>query len=293
MKKSELTEKLDLYLMEEKLDEKSENTQKQYRRVIKSFIDQLENEDVSKLDLMKFKQSLLDKYAPKTINNYITIVNKFIKYIEITEGSEDEFDFTKLKRYYSKNNLKNIKIQEKASLEDVLEAEELKRMLRTAKKNDYELFLIIEILVYTGIRISELRYFTYENIQSNFIEVKNKGKVRNVILRNNLRKKLLDYCTKKGIENGPIFQGKKDGTMLHNSTIRKRLKRIAGQARGIKIDKVHPHAFRHLFAIKFLEDGGDITELADILGHSSIDTTKIYTRSTDKMKKRKIENMKY
>ena len=81
--------------------------------------------------------------------------------------------------------------------------------------------------------------------------------------------------------------------MISYTTIYRRLKKIAGMCRGIKLDKIHPHSFRHLFAIKYLEIGGTITELADILGHKSVNTTMIYTRTTDKMKKKKLEQMKY
>ena len=162
-----------------------------------------------------------------------------------------------------------------------------------AKKKDYEIYLIIKIISLTGIRVNELKEFTYENIQKNYIVVKNKGKVRNIILTNDLQKKLIDFCKKEKIESGFIFRGKNENTMISYTTIYRRLKKIAGMCRGIKLDKIHPHSFRHLFAIKYLEIGGTITELADILGHKSVNTTMIYTRTTDKMKKKKLEQMKY
>lgn len=96
MKKSEIKNKINEYLLEEKLDEKSKNTLKHYEHVINMFVDSLESEEVTKTDLMKFKSSLLEKYKPKTISNYIVIVNKFIKYVEMT-ANEDEFDFERLK----------------------------------------------------------------------------------------------------------------------------------------------------------------------------------------------------
>lgn len=292
MKKSEIKEKIKPYLLEEKLDEKAERTQKQYQRVITMFVNSFKNEEITKNDLMEFKSYLIDNYKPKTVSNYIVIVNKFIKYLEITSKDED-FDFEKLRKYYSKKTLKNIKVQQKNSLDEVLEPEDLKRMLRMAKKKDYEMYLIIKIFSYTGIRAGELEFFTVENLASNYIEVRNKGKIREIILRQDLRKELLEYCKDKNITSGYIFRGKRAGTMLHHTTIYNRLKKIAGMCRGIKIDKVHPHSFRHLFAIKFMQDGGDISELKDILGHASIDTTSIYTRTTLKMKRKRLEKMKY
>lgn len=293
MKKEEMLKAIKPYLLEEKLDEKAEKTMTQYKRVITMFVNSLKSEDITKTDLMEFKSYLIDNYKPKTVSNYITIINKFIKYIELTSKDQDEFDFKKLRKYYSKKTLKNIKVQQKASLEEVLEPEELKRMLRMAKKRDYEMYLIMRIFSLTGIRASELRFFTVENIQSNYIEIRNKGKIREIILTNDLKKELSNYCKAKGITSGYIFKGKKDGTMLHHTTVYNRLKKIAGQCRGIKIDKVHPHSFRHLFAIKYMQEYGDVTELKDILGHSSVETTAIYTRTTSKMKRKRLEKMKY
>lgn len=290
--KSSMQLKVQEYLMEEKLDEKAKTTQAQYKHVLDLFFQNMPNEEITKLDLMNFKSLLIERYKPRTVSKYITIINKFIKYCELTD-IDDDFDFTKLKKFYSKNALKNIKVQQKASLEDVIEPEEFKRMLRMAKKKDYEMYLIMQIFAYTGIRQAELSFFTVENIKSNYIEVKNKGKIRTIILRNDLRNELIQYCQANNISEGYIFQGQKPGTMLHPWTIYNRLKKIARLCRGINLKKIHAHSFRHLFAVKFLNDGGDLTELADILGHSSVDTTRIYTRTTDKMKKKKLENMRY
>ena len=292
MKKSDIESKIEPYLLEEKLDEKSKNTMKQYKHVITMFVNSLKNEEVTKTDIMEFKSFLINKYKPKTVSNYIVIINKFIKYIEMIE-KEEEFDFERLKKYYTKQTLKNIKLQQKASLDEVLEPEDLKRMLSMAKKKDYEMYLIMRIFSFTGIRAEELKAFTVENVESNYIQVTNKGKIRNIILRNDLKNELKDYCKENNIKEGFIFKGKKEGTMLHHTTIYKRLKKVAGMCRGIKIDKVHPHSFRHLFAIKFIEEGGSLGDLADILGHTSINTTTIYTRTTDKMKKKRLEKMKY
>lgn len=283
-----MQQKLKEYLIEEKMDEKSKRTLEHYEHVINIFIDYLNGQEVTKAKVMEFKDSLQEKYADSTVNNYLVITNKFIKYLEIVE--KDDFEFYKLKDHKSKKAVKNIKIQQKASLDDLLEPVELKRMLRYSKKYDYQMYLIIRILSYTGIRAQELHYFTVENIETtNTIRIKNKGKVREIPIIQSLRKELKDYAKSKGIESGFIFTGKAKGKMLHYTTIYKSLKRIAGKCRGIKIDKVHPHSFRHLFAVQFLETGGDLTELADILGHSSVDTTRIYTRTTAKMKRKRLE----
>ena len=292
MNKSVIESNVKPYLLEERLDEKSENTIIHYEHVIRMFIDSLKNEEVTKNDLMEFKLLLMNRFKPRTVSNYITIVNKYIKYLELI-NKDEEFEFTKLKKHHSKQTLKNIKIQNEASLEDMLEPEELKRMLRISKKIDYEMYLIMKIFSFTGIRIEELKIFTVENIATNYIQVRNKGKIREIILRKDLRNELVAYCKNNNIESGYIFKGKYEGTMLHHTTIYRRLKKVAGMCRGIKKEKVYPHSFRHLFAVKFIEEGGDITELADILGHSSVDTTRIYTRTTSKMKRKRLEKMRY
>ncbi len=294
MKKEDLIQNIDNYLADEQEDEKSKNTLIHYKHIITMFVNSLPNENVTKIDLIEFKENLLSRYKPRTVSNYITIVNKFIKYVELATKSDEQFDFNQMKKYYSKNILKNIKVQQEASLKEVLEPIDLKRMLRMAKKlGEWDLYYIMKIIAYTGVRAEELKIFTVENLESNYIKVKNKGKIRNVIVRQDLRRELLKYCKDSKILTGYVFPGKKENSMLHSTTIYKRLKKLAGKCRGVKKDKVHAHSFRHLFAIKFIEEGGDISELADILGHSSIETTRIYTRTTDKMKRERMERMKY
>lgn len=293
MKKEVIKNRVDKFLTEEKYNEKSTNTLVHYKHVIELFLETLKNEEITKDDIMDFKEDLLKRYKPKTVSNYITIANKFIKFNEIMD-SNGEYEIEDLKELKSKLVVKNIKIQNESSLEDVLESTEFKRLLRTAKKlGQIEMYLVMKIFGYTGIRVGELKFFTVENIVSNYIRVRNKGKIRTIILRNDLKNELMQYCKENGIETGYIFVGKKEGTMLHETTIFKRLKKIAGKCRGIKIDKVHAHSFRHLFAIKFIEDGGTLTELADIFGHASVETTRIYVRTTENMKRKKMEKMKY
>ncbi len=293
MRKETFESKISSFLLEEKLNEKSQKTLEHYEYVVRMFVDSIGEGEVTKENIMFFKSELMEKYKPKTISNYITIVNKFIKYVEIME-SNGEYDLDDLKKHKSKMTLKNIKVQQKASLEEVLEPEEFKRMLRIAKKNnEITMYLIMKVFAYTGIRVEELKKFTAEALKTNYIEVNNKGKIRNIILRQDLRKELIEYCENNGIKEGYIFPGRNPGTMLHQTTIWKRMKKIAGMCRGIKKSKVHAHSFRHLFAIKFMSEGGDIGELADILGHASVDTTRIYTRTTDYMKRKRLEKMKY
>lgn len=296
--KSMMNKYLDEFIDEEIMDEKADSTQKKYALVLKKFIDFVGNEEVSKKDMIAYKKKMQERYATKTINNYIIIINKFMKYIELVEV--DAYSKKKLKKHISDNySLKPIREQEKTSLENVLEPNEFKRMLKMAKKSgQQDTYMIMKIFGYTGIRLSELKFFTLENIQEKkgYIEVYNKGKLRQVPLRSDLRRELLKYAKKNNIESGTLFPGTKDKSkMLCKKTIENRIKKICSKCRGISLEKAHPHAFRHMFGIQWVHQNGQssLSELAKIMGHSSIQTTAIYTNTSQKEKKRKVEKIKY
>ena len=229
---------------------------------------------------MKYKEYLysLDP-RPKTtsLNTWIVELNKFLKYINCSECT-----------------IKKIKMQTKVSNDDVLSIADYKRLLRFAKRlNMIQLYYIIKVLAMTGIRISELKYFTIENIKSNYIDGFNKGKERKIIIRQDLARELRKYARDNHIKSGYIFRGNKPNSMPVESTIWRQLKKVAGKARVNK-KKVHAHSFRHLFAQIFLETyPGNITELADILGHNSLETTRLYTRTSNNQKKSKLEQLSF
>ena len=146
----------------------------------------------------------------------------------------------------------------------------------------------------TGIRISELKYFRVENFGSNYIKAFNKGKERTIIVRQDLMRELKRYAREHHITEGFLFPSPVvKGQMIDVSTIWKHMKKIAGASR-VKKSKVHAHSFRHLFAQVYLDTYPDnITELADILGHNSLDTTRLYTRTSDAQKRTKMERMNF
>lgn len=281
MNKKDLESKKKEWLDLEFEDEKSENTIKRYECAVNKFLKYIPDGDVTKTTMINYKRHLIDTYSPKTVNNEIVIINKLVKYCEA-----DIDDLSRLKRFDSKLAVKNIKVQEKASIEDVITKEEYKRMLRMAKKkNEMELYYIMRILGETGIRIGELKYFTIENLRkSPYITVRNKGKTRDIIVDTKLRRELIAYAETYGIREGMLFD-------TDYMNVYRGLKHVAGQCRGIKLSKIHPHAFRHLFATRFMEQIGDVTELKDILGHSSLDTTSIYSKSTKKQKKKHLDEL--
>lgn len=280
MYKDELKERLQDFLIEQSEAENADNTIKKYRHNIEAFIDWIPDAaNVDKMLIIDFKKYLLEekKFRTNTINNYIVTINKFLYWCGINDCK-----------------VKQLKKQQVASNSEVLSLSDFKRLLRFAKRlNQDDTYLIMKILAMTGIRIEELSIFTVENVKTNYIPVRNKGKERSIILRQDLAREIRQYCRDKGIKSGIIFFCKTKGKMMAKSTIWRRMQRIAGVAKVNK-NKVHAHSFRHLFAKMFLEEyNGSIAELADILGHSSLETTRIYSKTTDEEKRRKLERIKF
>ncbi len=285
MTKEELKNKLDEFIDYLELEEKSERTLKSYRNAINNLINYIPTDEftLDKKLLINWKKDIKDKkeYSLNTCNQFIIIVNKFMKYLGVNEFV-DQF-----------------KIQEKSNLEEYIEPQEHKRMLRWAKQlNMMEAYMIIKVFAHSGARISELKYFTVKNLDSNYIKVYNKRKERYLIITNELRRDLKRYCKQNKITENYIFRSPEDkykddpNRMPDNSTIWRWLKKIAKKAK-INPEKIHPHAWRHLFAKQCKENGIDLDELADILGHSNINTTAIYTKTSKKEKRLKLEKIRY
>lgn len=283
MTKDEIKVKLDEWINQQRLDEYAKKTLTDYRHGVDLFINWIKDDPfaIDKNLMLDYKDYLEVTFALNSRNKYIVEINKFLKYCG-----------------YKDCTLKKFKTQRKTSIDDPIWEQEHKRMLRWAKKLDMEdIYFILEIFAYTGCRVDELKFFTVESLDSNYIKkVYNKGKERTIILRNDLKRALKDYCKRMGITTGYIFISTspkaKPGAMWDNSTIWRRLKRIAKAAK-INPDKIHPHAWRHLFAKKAKEAGIDLDELQDILGHADIKTTAIYTQTSNREKKAKIEKIKY
>ncbi len=268
---------LDSFIFKQEEDELSENTIKQYRHIVFEFLNFLDN-DYSKLKVNSFKEYMSEKkkLCPRSQNLWIIIVNKYLKFINKPELI-----------------LKEEKIQKEFSIKESLSIIDYKRLLRYAKKRgDHQSYYMMKILAMTGCRISELKYFTIENLNTN-IEIKSKSKFREITVVKPLLRELRKYARSQKIKNGTLFPSSITGEMITFSCFWKRIKKIAGAARVNK-KKVHAHAFRHLFAIKFLEEyPGNLPQLADILGHSSIETTRIYTKLTRSTKEKMIESINF
>lgn len=280
MNRNDLKDKLQEFILEQLEDEKSVNTLKKYQRNIEVFLDWLpEGKSIDKTIVIDFKRHLLEDlhFRTNTINNYVVSINKFLHWC----GIED-------------CKVKQLKKQHVTSNSEILSLADYKRLLRFAKRMDQDdTYLIMKILAMTGIRIEELSFFTVENVKSNYIKVRNKGKERSIIIRQDLAREIRQYCRNNNIKEGVIFFCQTKGKMMAKSTIWRRMKKIAGVAK-VRKNKVHAHSFRHLFAKMFLEEyNGSIAELADILGHNSLETTRIYAKTTDEEKRKKLEKLRF
>ena len=280
MTKDELLSKLDEWILEQKLQEYAPSTLKQYKANVLKFINWLPEDAVITKETMIDYKTYLGEIAGSTnsINVWIVTINKFLKWLDLK-------DLT----------IKKIKMQSKQSNEEILTVTDYKRLLRFAKRDGkIQLYYIMKILAMTGIRISELRYFKVENLGSNYINAFNKGKERTIIVRQDLMRELKKYAREQGIKEGFLFPSHVvEGKMVNTSTIWRQMKRVAGQAK-VRKNKVHAHSFRHLFAQVFLNTySNNITELADILGHNSLETTRLYTKTSDAQKREKLERLDF
>lgn len=264
--------KYEKYLL---MQELSANTISQYITAIKSLSVYLNGKHISKKMLIEWKEDAFLKYEKTTLNSKIAAVNNFLGYIRLSE----------LK-------LKAIRLQRKVFLDEKREltrADYIKLVKEAERKRDIRLSLILQTLAATGIRISELKYITLKAIRNRRAEVFCKGKVRIVFLSNQLCKKLLLYARGIKDKNRSIFVTR-NGKNIDRSNIWRDMKRLC-VAVNVDSTRVFPHAFRHLFATAFYSIKKDIAKLADILGHSSINTTRIYIMECGRNHRKQVERM--
>ena len=254
--------------------EKSAATVEKYLRDVRAFSAYLDVETVSKENVLKYKQHLQDRhYAVRSINSMLASLNSIFQFLGWTDCK-----------------VKSIRRQRQVycTEEQELTKAEYQRLLDAAKKNP-KLQLIMQTICATGIRVSELRYFTIEEIQHGEIHVDCKGKTRIIMVPGKLRKRLTDFAKRSNIRSGPIFLNC-FGRPINRSSIWAQMKALCKEA-SINPRKVFPHNLRKLFARTFYGIDKDIAKLADILGHSSIETTRIYIITTGSEHRRKMEKL--
>ncbi|MBQ6165586.1 MAG: tyrosine-type recombinase/integrase [Clostridia bacterium] len=258
-------------------DEKSEATAEKYLHAAEEFAEFLSGRAVTRELALEYKRTLSDRgYAAKSVNVNVAALNSL-------------FAFLKL----SGCKLKAMKIQKRVFSDEKTELTEPEyhRLVNAARRmRNSRLALIITTICATGIRVSELQSITVEAAQKGEATVTNKGKTRAVLIPRELQKKLLKYAEKRKIKTGAIFVTR-GGKPVDRTNVWREMKTLCATAR-VDPAKVFPHNLRRLFARTFYKIEKDIAKLADLLGHSSIDTTRIYIMSTRRAHRKQIERMR-
>ena len=255
-------------------EEKSAATLEKYLRDVQVFCVYTSGQAISKELLVAWKKHLVETgYAVRSINSMLASVNSLLDFIGL-----------------SNCKVKNIRTQQQTycTEDKELTKSEYLRLLAASKKNE-QLNLVIQTICGTGIRVSELRYFTVEAVKYGEVTVDCKSKTRTILVPGKLKNILLNYAKRHDITTGAIFVTR-NGKPLNRSNIWSAMKKLCEIA-GVKPSKVFPHNLRKLFARTFYGIEKDIAKLADILGHSSINTTRIYIMTTGIEHRRKIERL--
>lgn len=267
MNKKVITDKIvkrfQMYLYEE---ERSENTIQKYMRDIRFFSEWLQGREIDKTVVIEYKKELCRRYAVKSVNSILSSINAFFVFMN-----------------WHDLKIKTLKIQRRifADKSKELTKAEYERLLTAAKnKKNERLYYLMQTIASTGLRVSEVKYVTCEAVRQGQAVINCKGKIRQIFLPQKLCKMLKVYIKTQNITRGAVFISKK-GKPLDRSNIWKMLKDLCESA-NVDNTKVFPHNFRHLFARTFYSLQKDIVRLADILGHSSIETTRIYTIESGK-----------
>ena len=260
-----------------KSEEKSENTIEKYIRDVRAFSAYMGNTEITKEAVIAYKNKLLSEgYAVRSINSMVASINSLFAFLR-----------------WQNLKVKSFKLQQKIYCpeEKELTKAEYMRLVNTARqKGNERLNLLIQTICGTGIRVSELQYITVEAVKCGEAVVSLKGKTRSVFIVRELQKKLLRYAAEQKIKAGAIFITR-NGNPMSRTNIWREMKSLCEQA-GVNPQKVFHQNLRHLFARTFYGIEKDIAKLADILGHSSINTTRIYIITTGNEHRQRMENMR-
>ena len=266
---------MDGYCLSLLTEERSAGTIQKYRRDLTAFARWLDTQCATRETTAAWKAHLLNsRYAPRTINSMLAALNGFFRFM----GWNIKVKFLKIQRQLFRDTSRE------------LTRDEYDRLLSTARAGRQErLALIMETLCATGIRISELRYITVEAAKDGRATIALKGKIRTILLPTKLCRKLVKYARKQKTASGEIFLTK-SGRPITRRQVWYELKRLC-QAAGVEPTKVFPHNFRHLFATTFYKACKDIARLADVLGHSNIETTRIYLAVSGEEQTRQLDRL--
>ena len=270
----EILDRFKQYLREE---ERSRATVEKYLRDVRKFGEYVQSTGERGFDkelVLEYKQYLNERYKTTSVNSMLAAINSFFDYIGCLDCK-----------------VKLFKIQRVQFSDKKKELTDYARLVHTAERQgDIRMSMLLQTIGSTGIRISELRFITVEALETGRADIYNKGKSRIALLPAELVAVLKRYCRKVGIKGGSIFITR-SGKLMDRSNISKRMKQL-GRDAGVDTAKVFPHNFRHLFARIFYSIEKDVVRLMDLLGHSNIATTRIYTMATEEQPRKQMSRMK-
>ena len=258
------------------LEERSEITIEKYIRDVKAFSAYTQNAAITKETVIAYKKHLQENYAVRSVNSMLASINSLFAFLN-----------------WHDLKVKSLKLQQQVFCpeEKELTKAEYARLCKTAeRKHNKRLNLILQTICGTGIRVSELQYITVEAVKQGEAVVNFKAKTRSVFIVKELKQKLLRYAAEQGVKSGMIFVTR-TGKPISRTNIWREMKALCEEA-NVNPGKVFPHNLRHLFARVFYGIEKDIAKLADILGHSSINTTRIYIISTGTEHRQRMESMR-
>ena len=256
--------------------EKAKATVTKYINEAERLAEHLNGSQLSKRALLEYREILAENFSSRTVNTKLVAINGYLSFI-----GADEY------------KVQLLKVQRRAFIDESreLSAVEYKRLVNAADAGGNErLSLVMQTICATGIRISELSYITTDAIEKRQTEIRLKGKSRTVLIPNKLCKKLAEYAARQHIDSGVIFRTK-GGRPIDRANVCHDMKRLCDAAH-VEQSKVFPHNLRHLFARAFYSVEKNLPHLADVLGHSSIETTRIYVAASSKQHERTLERMK-
>ena len=255
--------------------ERAKKTIERYQHQLRAFAQWTEGRTVTKELTVRYKQWLMERYSPASVNVPLAALNGFFKFMGWQEC-----------------RVRPVRVQRRHYAEPSreLSREEYYRLLKIARqKGNMRLFHLLETICSTGIRVSELRFITVQAVKRGRADICNKGKYRTILLPRKLCEKLLEYCRERGIWQGSVFVTR-SGRPIDRTNVWAMMKALCTQAH-VDAKKVFPHNLRNLFARCFYQKQRDLEHLATLLGHSSINTTRIYTRTSGEEHLRQIERL--